>query len=283
MKDPNVRPKRVCSPKYAVIKARKGKTLNRWELEDLAKDPEQSFLYATKVLRGRFHQGEPAIANSEYAYEYALKVIDGRFPEAEPHFVSQLGEWGLGNKALNYFVHVAKVRHPKVEECILASNHNFIVDYAKDCVGGRWHEAEPEIISHATHAETYHKEVVKGRWPEWEDRILVKKKLGYFENRVQMLSDYLKVVPAPVPGLEEKLEKCERASLVLAYAVRGVRGRLPEALHQKMMMLSFDPKRQKTARKYLKFLESCENRAIRYLSGLDEDELKEVLSKIRTK
>jgi hypothetical protein len=278
-----VRPKRVCSPKYAVMKARKGKQLSRWELEDLAKDPEQSFLYATKVLKGRFPEGEPAIANSEHAYEYALKVIDGRFPEAEPYFISHLDGWGMGTKALNYFVHVAKVRNPKVEECILKSHHNHVVDYSKNCVGGRWHEAEAQIIKHATNAEAYHKEVVKCRWPEWEDRILGKKKLGYYDNRTEMLSDYLKVVEAPVPGLEEKLEKTNRASLVLAYAVKGIRGRLPDALHQKMMMLSFDPKRQKSAKKYLKFLESCERRAIRYLSGLDEDELKEVLAKARTK
>jgi hypothetical protein len=278
-----VRPKRVCSPKYAVMKARKGKTLNRWELEDLAKDPEQSFLYAVKVLRGRFHQGEPAIANSDCAYEYAVKVIDGRFPEAEPYFVSQLDGWGHGNKALHYFVHVAKIRHPKVEESILERHHNFIVEYAKNCVGGRWNEAEGEIVKHATHAEAYHKDVVKDRWPEWEDRILGRKKLGYFHNRAGLISDYLKVVPAPIPELEKKLEGSNRANLILAYAVRGVRGRLPDALHQKMMMLSFDPKRQNTARKYLKFLESCESRAIRYLSGLDEDELKEVLAKARTK
>jgi hypothetical protein len=278
-----VRPKRVCSPKYAVMKARKGKQLSRWELEYLAKDPEQSFLYATKVLKGRFPEGEPAIANSEYACAYAVKVIEGRFPEAEPYFVSHLSGWGMGTKALNYFVHVAKVRNPKVEECILKSNHNIIVEYAKNCVGGRWHEAEAEIIKHATHAEAYHKEVVKGRWPEWEDRILGRKKMGYFDNRVETLSNYLKVVEAPVPGLEEKLEKTNRASLVLAYAVKGIRGRLPDALHQKMMMFSFDPKRQKSAKKYLKFLESCERRTIRYLSGLDEDELKEVLAKARTK
>jgi hypothetical protein len=283
MQDQDIRPKRVCSPKYAVMKARKGKTLNRWELEDLAKDPEQSFLYAVKVLRGRFHQGETAIANSDCAYEYAVKVIDGRFPEAEPYFISQLDGWGHGNKALHYFVHIAKVRHPKVEESILERHQNFIVEYAKNCVGGRWHEAEKEVIKCVTYADAYHKEVLKGRWPEWEDRILGKKKLGYFDNRTQMLSDYLKVVPAPVPGLEEKLEKCNRASLILAYAVSGIRGRLPNALHQKMMMFSFDPKRQKTVRKYLKFLESCERRAIRYLSGLDEDELKEILAKARTK
>jgi hypothetical protein len=278
-----VRPKRVCSPKYAVMKARKGKQLNRWEIEDLAKDPEQSFLYATKVLKGRFPEGEPAIANSEYAYAYALKIIDGRFPEAEPHFIAHLSGWGSGTKALNYFVHVAKVRHPKVEECILERHHNLVVDYSKNCVGGRWHEAEAQIIKHASHAEEYHAEMVKGRWPEWEDRILGKKKLGYFNNRVETLSNYLKVVTAPVPGLEEKLEKTNRASLVLAYAVKGIRGRLPDALHQRMMMLSFDPKRQNTAKKYLKFLESCERRAIRYLSGLDENELKEILAKARTK
>jgi len=78
METTETRPKRVCSPKYAVQKARKGKKLNRWEIEDLSRDPEQSFLYATKAIRGRFPEGEPAIAASKFALEYARDVVQGR-------------------------------------------------------------------------------------------------------------------------------------------------------------------------------------------------------------
>lgn len=283
METTEIRPKRVCSPKYAVHKARRGKKLNRWEIEDLAKDPEQSFIYAQKILKGRFPEGEPAIAASKFAFEYAKNVIGGRWEEAEPHMLENF-EAGYKTRriALDYFIKVARATHKRIELCILSSDMGRANEYAENCVKGRWKEAEPMILAQPHLSHEYHRKVVKGRWPELEHRIVFQKKLRWSESRQNMLKDYLDVVPEPGPKFEAKLEKSNRASLLLVYAMHGLRGRLTPALHQKMMMFSFDPKKAGSAKKYIKFLERCERRVLRYLSGLGDEERLEILEKVRT-
>lgn len=283
MKDPESRPKRVCSPRYAVSKARKGKTLNRWELEELAKCPDQSLLYAQKVLKGRFHEGEAAISRDpDLAFAYAKTVIGGRFEAAEDVFLNFNREWGNRNFLQRYFIDVARVPNPEIEKKILATHTGLASEYAEKCLGGRWHKAEPMILEHLDQAAEYHERVHKGRWPEFEDLILFGKKNGFWEKRTKALDKYLSVV-GPVPEIEQKLERCGRASLLLVYAAKARRGRLPNTLHQKMMMFGFDPKRQAWTKKYVRFLESCERRALTYISGLDEDALAELLSKFLKK
>lgn len=281
VKDPDVRPKRVCSPKYAVQKARKGKVLNRWEIEELAKNPEQSLLYAQKVLHGRFPECEPFIAQDpDHAFVYAKTVLKGRFEAAEPTFLKWNSDWGNRNFLQRYFIDVARCPNPDVERKILDSHHGLAADYADKCLGRRWPEAEKMILKTVDNAVAYHKKVVNERWPELEDRILFGKKVGFWYKPSKALADYLSTIPAPIPELEKKLEGCNRAALLLVYAVKGVRGRLPQALHQKMVMLSFDPKKQKFAKKYVKFLESCEKRALRYIEGLEPEARRELLERI---
>lgn len=282
MKDPNVRPKRVCSPRYAVLKARKGKTLNRWEIEELAKDHEQSLIYAQKVLRGRFLEGEAAIAQDHNtAFEYARTVIRGRFEAAEKTFLENNTDWGNCNYLRRYFIELAQEPNPEVERLILQKYHGLADEYAEKCLKGRWKRAEKVILKTLDNAVDYHKNTHKARWPELEDLILFRKK-GHWDNHSKAFAQYLSVVQAPIPELEKKLETCKRASLLLVYAMKGVRGRLPKALHQKMVMLSFDPKKQKYAKSYVKFLESCEVRAARYLSQLDDQERADFVKNVET-
>lgn len=286
MSDTEVRPKRVCSPKYAVNKARRGKKLNRWEIEDLAKDPEQSLIYAKKVLKGRFLEGEPAIAASSFAYEYAKEIVRGRWEEVEKYYECAIrgNQYSSARQAaINYFVHIAGVRNPVIEEHILKHDPHRMVEYAKNCVGGRWPEAEKVALGGSMGLSSdYHTQVYKARWPELEDRILFTKKLNWHENRRDMMAQYIKVVPEPGQEFEEKLGRCSKASLILTYALMGLKGRLPDSLHQKMLMFSFDPKRQSYAKKYIKFLASRERQVVGYLSRLNEEERLEILAKSRT-
>jgi hypothetical protein len=284
METTETRPKRVCSPKYAVQKARKGKKLNRWEIEDLSRDPEQSFLYATKAIRGRFPEGEPAIAASKFALEYARDVVQGRWEECEPHLIENITNgYNTRRMTLDYFINVACVRNADLERFLLRNDIGRAAEYAENCVKGRWKEAEPRILEQNHLAHDYHRMVIKGSWPELERKILFQKKMQWHEDRKDMLQDYLKVTPEPGVGFEKKLQKSNRASLLLVYATRGIRGRLPPALHQKMMMFSFDPKKQGSVKKYIKFLEHRERGILRYLAGLTEEERMEVMEKVRTK
>ena len=50
----------------------------------IAKDAFYSYYYAKQVIHGRFIEGEAAIAkDARYSYLYAKLVIKGRFPEGE--------------------------------------------------------------------------------------------------------------------------------------------------------------------------------------------------------
>ena len=280
MKDPNARPKRVCSPKYAVMKARKGKALNRWELEDLAKDPEQALLYCQKVIGGRFPEAESAIAqHPEFAFEYAKSVVKGRFPAAEDTFFRHNSNWGHRNYLERYFIDIAREPNPEVEKKILAIHHGLAGKYAELCVKGRWPEGEKIILKDIDSAVEYHGNVVKERWPELEDMILHSKKQSIWDNHAKAFAKYLEALKSPEPEIEEKLVRCNRAALLLTYAVKGVKGKLSPKLHQKMMMLCFNPKKAKVVKNYVRFLETCERRALTYIKGLDEDSRKELFER----
>lgn len=279
----DIRPKKVCSPRYAVQKARKGIKLNKWELEDLAKDPEYALQYALKVIRGRFPEGEATIAQSpEHAFLYAKEVIKGRFEAAEDMLLRHSSNWGHRNYLVNYFIKIAKVPNPAVERMILKEHPDHSVMYAQNCVQGRWIKGEKVILEDWSRACEYHKEIVKERWEEYEDSLLKGKKKGYWDNRSDCFAKYLEVIDSRSEGLEEKLLKSSRASFLLVYAHKCSKGRLPPALHQKMMMFSFDPKKQKHAKKYIRFLEAREKRVVAYLSGIDEEERLALLQKART-
>ena len=279
----DIRPKRVCSPQYAVQKARKGTKLNKWELEDLAKNPEHSYIYALKVLKGRFPEGEAAIAQShEYAFLYAKEVIKGRFEEAEATFLKHSSSWGHRNYLVNYFLKIAKVPNPIVESMILKEHPDHSVTYAQNCVQGRWIKGEKVILEDWSRASEYHKEIVKERWEEYEDSLLKNKKKGYWDNRADCFAKYLEVIDSRSEGIEEKLLKSSRASFLLIYAQKVAKGKLPPALHQKIMMFSFDPKRQSYAKKYIKFLDGREKRVVAYLAGLDPEDQMKILERART-
>jgi hypothetical protein len=282
METTETRPKRVCSPKYAVQKARSGKKLNRWEIEELAKDAEYASIYARKVLKGRFLEGEPTIAqHPAMALEYARDIVKGRFEIAEPYLLNDLQCGYRIRPIVSYFVK-SGVANKAVEKYILDNEPSMAPEYAIKCLGGRWEKAEPRIIK-ATHvAHHYHRDVIKGRWPELEDHIVSMKKGNWIDDRKDALVNYLKVVTGPNPEFIEKLGRCNKANMLFIYAVYGTKGRLPGPLHQKMMMFSFDPKRQKSAKKYIKFLDRQEKRVLAYLSAMNEQERAEIMEKVRT-
>ena len=51
--------------------------------------------------------------------------------------------------------------------------------YAENVIGGRWHEAEPIILTNAGCAYWYARDVIGGRWKEAEPIILTSDKWAY--------------------------------------------------------------------------------------------------------
>ena len=82
-------------------------------------DPWAALYYATKLIKGRFLEGEAAIATNPIAsYKYATEVIKGRFPEGEAVIATSPGYAGY---AVDYAINVIKGRWPEAEEAIARS------------------------------------------------------------------------------------------------------------------------------------------------------------------
>ena len=107
-------------------------------------DPGLAYLYARDVIRGRWPEGEAAIATSpEYAYYYAKGVLKGRWPEGEATIAKS------PHVAHAYAADVLNGRFPEGEEAI-----------AKDPNAAKWYlEQFPEAK----------REWVMRGWLDWFD------------------------------------------------------------------------------------------------------------------
>lgn len=254
-RDSEVRPKHVCTPKYALKKARTGIRLSRWELEGIAGDPTHAFQYALHVAKGRWPQGEPSIMRGPYSVRYAAEVIGGRWEEAEP--------------------------------VIILKGGMMCVEYAKLVVKGRWVEAEAAICRDHHAAARYHRDVVRGPWEELERTVAgfissprSSPWRGAFVKPVEAIKEYMKVVKDRAPLLEAALVESSRAGCLYRYA-RGIGGRLPGELHQKMMMFSFMDRKRVWSRRYVKYLDLCARRAEHWIAGLDPEARRELFGRFQ--
>ena len=249
-KDPEERPAKVCSPKHALAKAKKGARLNRWEIEDLAKSPE-------------------------HAVEYA-KLTGARFPECEENLV------GKGNVRLitQYFFDIAKEPNKIFEKWILEEGQEYAKRYCSEILESRWKEGEETLLANNDRwrgglnldpALAYHKEFSFGHWDELE-KILLNGKVkvsdrqnavsGYFRNCGQGRNE----------TTEQRLLKYGNTSAIFLYARFRVCGRLPDELHNKMVLSG-----KKGAKKYLSWLSAKKKNTLAYLRSLGEEERKELL------
>jgi hypothetical protein len=99
----------------------------------IALNAETSYLYALKVLKGRFRKGEKSIAmNPDVAVRYARFVVRGRFQIAE-NLISSNPEL-----CYMYFKHVVRKKLPKrMHQSMVMMSFNlpdnyFIVKYMKE-------------------------------------------------------------------------------------------------------------------------------------------------------
>ena len=107
-------------------------------------DPEWAYRYARMFIKGRFPEGEAAIAtNPDWAYYYASYVIMGRWPEGE---------------------------------AAIATSQHWACLYAKDVIKGRWPEGEPAMAKDPYVTKRYlklypdakHEWIMRG-WLDWFD------------------------------------------------------------------------------------------------------------------
>jgi len=229
---------------------------------------EDVLKYATDVLKGRFPAGEQFILEfgehfeSELPCKYAMKVIKGRWKAAEHLIAMDAGEWHeylnflqrKDNKSLLaacksrdvfamwYAENIAKGEWKPGEKAILEGLDWTAFYYAR-AMGRRWELAEKKILAGKDPATCfdYANEVIKDRWPEAEKFIVknldfaLRYAIHFFGGRWE---EYEKaIINDP--------ERCYR------YAKDAIKGRLPEHMHQAMVMHSFSNPQDKWVKKYL--------------------------------
>lgn len=250
--DSEKRPARVCTPRHAYKKASQGIRLSRWELADLALNPEWSLRYCRDVLKSRWPSCEPVMARSALAVNYATMIVGGRWEECEDH-VSQ--------------------------------NPGLAVRYANEVLKDRWEQGEPAILRDYNSSWRYMREVLHGGWEPFEEKLaghIVRRDPDWdsvrYNSRASLVHQYVCMVGRRVPALERALTERPRASCLYAYS-RGVGGRLPGELHSRMMLMGFDERGKGSSSKYMGYLGECERRAERWISDLDEGSRREFLKK----
>jgi len=179
----------------------------------IAKSPAFSYEYARYVIKGRFPEGEAAIAKSSaFSYEYARYVIKGRWPEGEAAIAKD------PYLSYEYARYVIKGRFSK-GEAATAKDPRGAYDYAREVIKGRWPEAEAAIAKDPELAHSYALYVIKGRWPEAEAAIAKDPYSSYSYAR--------EVIKGRWPEVEAAIAKVPYSAY--AYARYVIRGRFPEA------------------------------------------------------
>ena len=131
-------------------------------------DPWAALYCATKLIKGRFPEGEAAIATNPIAsYKYATEVIKGRFPEGEAAIATSPG---CATYAVDYAINVIKGRWPEAEEAITRA----LKDSSDESEGGEEftdRDAVVELIRKYIKAfpEVSKLEWVMNGWLDWLD------------------------------------------------------------------------------------------------------------------
>lgn len=140
----------------------------------------------------------------------------------------------------------------------------------------RWQEAEKLIMKSASCAVDYANQVVGGRWIEAEPSIL---------KSLDAAFAYLSEFKFAWPEYEKKIKK--RSKRILEYARHVIHGRLPDELHNRMIMYGMNNVPEDTycsdkahAEDYFEFLKNSERDVVLFLKSIDEEERKRILSKV---
>ena len=228
---------------------------------------EEVIEYATKVIKGRFLAGERFIlemgetAGPEAACEYAIKVIKGRWKAAEHLIALDVDAW---EEYLNFL----RTKDKKTLVAACKSNAVFAMWYAENVAKGEWKPGEKAILKGEDWTAFYYARAMGRRWGPAEKKILA-------EKDVVTCFDYAdQVIKGRWPEAEKFIIKNPDFALLYAnnffggkweeyeksiindtercylYAKDAIKGRLPEHMHQAMVMHSFSQP-DKWVKKYL--------------------------------
>jgi len=227
---------KVCSPKVALAKAKRGINLTAEELKELAKDYRMAFEYAS-LKKEAFPEGEPAILKSR-----DCRTIQQYFTKISPKPNKLYERWLLDDGGYR--------------------QSEFILQYCKDILKARWPEGEKVLLSrNYRELLTIQKHFQIGRWPELEKVIFGKKGI-----ELEVRRKYFKNCGSGRnPEMEDLLLKKGKGLSIYLYATQCVRGKLVAPLHAKMILMG-----GKWSKKYLSWLDRKKKSVDLYLTSVGE-------------
>jgi len=198
----------------------------------------------THIIYRRCEEVENLVLKSaELSLEYIEQVIEGKWEEFEQNIPN----------------------YPDTKE-----NASLLYRYCKD-YGTPSKEAENKIKNHPEIAYYYAISVKKERWPEAEKTML---------RDIERASDYVKELGIRWPEYENKIRN--KPKRIYEYAMYVIKGKLPDELHNRMMMraLNDEDKGHHESVAYFDWLKGCEEDAVSYMKSISEEERKSLLAKI---
>lgn len=241
--------------------------INWWSITSCIKD------YCLYVANGRCKDIENSIIRFySISREYAEEVIKGRWPELEVYMEENCT---CPEDLYNYTISVIDRRWDKFEKIVasLPTSENLARIATTYCsrFNCRVEELEKHILPYPEYIFNYSYNALDRRWVEAEKFLL---------NDIEIATQYAVNFNFRWPEYEHKIRnKPKRISF---YAKNVIKGKLPEELHNKMLMMTLcnDDKNKYYCDEYFDYLTDCEKDSISYLKSISEEERKILLSKV---
>lgn len=246
--------------------------INWWGLANLTKE------YCLYVVGGRCEEIENSIIRLHYiAREYAEEVLNDRWIELEDYMEENCKDpadiYTYWRGVIEKHSGRASERWEKFEKIISSlppseSSASVVVSYCDECEC-RIAELEGHILSSPEHAFHYARDVIGERWPEAESVLL---------KNIEIATNYIETFKFRWPAYEHKIRN--KPKRIIYYARNVIKGKLPDELHNKMLMLSLSDKDKYYCDEYFNYLSDCEKDTVSYLKSISEEERNILLSKV---
>lgn len=218
---------------------------SRFELgeEIISKNAEKSYQYSRDVIRNRFELGETVILRSaRFAMLYAKDVLKKRWEPAEKLILDSRKPEII----FDYAKYVICGPWIEAEDYIKTLNQIHIFNYLFDCKKEPWKDVEHLVLEKTDRIVEYCENNLRGRWLEGEKQLLAK---APFEYKI----DYAKkILNGRWKECEEYIFQTNNPEIYFEYAKEVCSGKLPEILHNKMLMLGITMPNNAFIKKYTK-------------------------------
>jgi hypothetical protein len=218
---------------------------SRFELGEaiISKNSEKSYQYSRDVLRDRFELGEKAILkNAKFAMLYAKDVLKKRWEPAEKIILDSKKP----DLVFDYAKYVICGSWLEAEDFIKTLSDIHVFNYLFDCKKQRWGEVEHLVLNSPERIVQYCESNLKDRWIEGEKQLLAK---APFEYKIEYAK---KILNGRWKEFEDYVFQTNNPEIYFEYAKDICGGKLPEILHNKMLMLGMTMPKNCFIKKYTK-------------------------------